>query len=285
MTFHNNSKTGRRRGVVALLLSFLVAAWAVVPEGAALERPAEELPEAALVLRQGEKVDLNLQFRNGRGETVRLGDYFKPYRPVVLIPAYYHCPRLCGLVFDGTIKLLNELEFSIGEHYQVVTVSFDSREQPELAAQTAQRYRAKFKTPDEAEQGWEFLVGDEPNVAALMSSVGFRYKEDNGEFAHTAALILLTPQGEISQYFTGVAYSPDSVRLALVDASNGAIGSVLDQVFLFCFRYDHIQGRYTVAVYNIVRAVGVLTLLGFGLLWLRLRRRERGAPVGVVPEG
>jgi len=250
----------------------------------ALERPGEELVEAALVLKQGEKVDLDLTFRNPSGETVRLGVYFKPHRPVVLIPAYYHCPRLCGLVFDGTVKLLNQLEFAVGSDYQVVTVSFDSTETPELAAKTAAKYRDKFKTPDDAVKGWEFLVGEEKNVAALMSSVGFRYKEDNGEFAHTATLILLTPKGEISQYFTGVSYSPDTVRLALVDASNGAIGSVLDQVFLFCFRYDHIQGRYTLAVYNVVRAVGIMTLIGMVVLLYRLRRRERAGRVDGVCE-
>lgn len=242
---------------------------------AALEKPESELIEAALVLHQGDKVNLDLRFTDSKGEMVRLGDLFEPHRPVVLIPAYYNCPRLCGLVHDGAIKLLNELEFTLGVDYQVVTVSFDHRETPELAAKMAAKYHAKFKTPDDAGKGWSFLVGEAAPVRELMESIGFRFREDKGEFAHTAALILLTPQGEISQYLTGVSYSPDTARLALVDASNGAIGSVLDQVYLFCFRYDHLQGKYTWAVFNIVRAVGAMTLVGLLVLFYRLRRRER----------
>lgn len=242
---------------------------------AALEKPESELVEAVLDLRQGEKINLDLKFTDSQGSEVRLGDLFKPHRPVVLIPAYYHCPRLCGLVHDGAIKLFNELEFTLGEDYQVITVSFDHKETPELAAKMADKYRSQFKTPDDAARGWSFLVGEAAPVRELMESIGFHYREDKGEFAHTAALILLTPKGEISQYLTGVSYSPDTARLALVDASNGAIGSVLDQVYLFCFRYDHIQGKYTWAVFNIVRAVGAITLIGMLILFYRLRRRER----------
>jgi protein SCO1/2 len=240
-----------------------------------LEKPGEELVEAGLALRQGEKVDLDLVFTNSKGERVRFGDLFAPRRPVVLIPAYYHCPRLCGLVLDGAVKLLNELEFALGEDYQVVTLSFDSTEGPELAEKIAQKYRGKFKTPDDAARGWHFLVGEPAPIRTLMESVGFRFREDKGEFAHSAALILLTPQGEISQYFTGVSYSPRDFRLALVDASKGAIGSILDQVYLFCFRYDHLQGKYTWAVFNVVRAVGFATLAALAFLFVRLRRREK----------
>jgi len=241
----------------------------------ALEKPEKELIEAALALRQGEKINLDLKFTDSKGDAVRLGDLFKPHRPVVLIPAYYNCPRLCGLVHDGAVKLLNELEFTLGTDYQVVTVSFVHTETPEQASKMAAKYRALFKTPDDAERGWNFLVGEAAPVRELMESIGFRFREDKGDFAHTAALILLTPKGEISQYLTGVSYSPDTARLALVDASNGAIGSVLDQVYLFCFRYDHIQGKYTWAVFNIVRAVGAMTLIGLLVLFYRLRRREK----------
>lgn len=259
-----------------IILGVLAASIAPLKLALALEKPAEELVEAGLALKQGDKVNLDLVFTDSNGQRVRLGDLFAPRRPVVLIPAYYHCPRLCGLVLDGAVKLLNELEFTLGEHYQVVTLSFDSTEKPELADKTAGKYRSKFKTPVDAERGWHFLVGEPGPIRELMESVGFRYREDKGEFAHSAALILLTPKGEISQYFTGVSYSPSDFRLALVDASNGAIGSILDQVFLFCFRYDHLQGKYTWAVFNVVRAVGFATLLSMVILFFRLRRREKG---------
>jgi len=260
-----------------LLLVFTV----VLSYGTAhsLEKPEGELAQAALYLRQGEKVNLDLSFTDSNGARVRLGDFFKSHRPVVLIPAYYHCPRLCGLVHSGAVKLLNQMEFVLGEDYEVITVSFDSTEGPDLAAKTAEKYRGQFKTPADAARGWEFLVGDEQSVKELMDSVGFRYRKDNGEFAHTAALILLTPQGEISQYFTGVSFPPSDFRLALVDASKGAIGSILDHVYLFCFRYDHLQGKYTWAVFNIVRAVGFATLFGLIFLFVRLRRREKAAAV------
>jgi len=240
----------------------------------ALEQPGTELKEVGITFRQGERVNLDLPFTNSNGQTVRLRDLFEPGKPVVLVPAYYDCPRLCGLLLSGAVTTFNGLEFLPGRDYKILTVSMDPAEGPELAAKRAQEYWARFKEPEAAKEGWSFLTGEAAPVRELFDSVGFRYLPDGGEFAHTAALILLTPQGEISQYFTGIEFPLRDFRLALIDASKGNIGSLVDHVFLFCFRFDQTQGKYTWAAFNLMRAGGLLSFLGIVYLIYRLARAK-----------
>lgn len=241
----------------------------------AVERPAEELKEAGINTELGTQVDLNLSFIDASGASRTLGSLFEGNKPLVVIPAYYHCPRLCGLLLNGAVSLFSALELSLGEEYQVVTISFNPREGAALAAQRQAQYQEMLSSQGVDASAWKFLVDKDSSVKALMKSLGFHYKEDKQDFAHSAALFILTPDGRISQYFTGIEFSPWDVRLALVEASMGSIGSALDHVLLFCFRFDPLKGRYTLVAQNIMRAGGALTLIFLTGLIVTLRRREK----------
>jgi protein SCO1/2 len=237
--------------------------------------------------RLNEQVPLDLIFRDETGRAVKLGDYFTS-KPVILVLAYYRCPMLCTEVLNGLVRTLLDVPFAMGKDYEVVTVSFDPRETPEMAAAKKRTYLERYGRP-EAGQGWHFLTGEEDSIEKLTKAVGFRYTYDpiNDQFAHASGILLLTPQGKISRYFFDINYSPRDVRLGLVEASANKIGSPVDQVLLFCFHYDPAQGKYGAAIMNFVRLGGVATLLGvgtlLGVLW-RQERRERKLVPKITPE-
>ena len=240
----------------------------------AIEEPGEVLGDIVPTTQLGKKIDLSLRFNNAEGKAVTLRELIKAGRPALLFPVYYHCPRMCGLALTGLTTLLNQIELALGADFQVITVSFDTSEQSDLASERKEHYLSLLKPSQQKGEAWHFLVGDEANVSALMQQIGFKYRADQGEFVHTSQLILLTPQGEISQYFTGIEYPAWDVRLALIEASKGSIGSALDHVFLFCFRFDSLKGRYIWAVYALLKLGGTLTLLLLGTLIYRLVRRD-----------
>jgi protein SCO1/2 len=229
--------------------------------------------------RLNEQVPLDLVFRDETGQTVQLGDYFHD-RPVILVLAYYRCPMLCTQVLNGLVQALLDMRLDAGRDFDVVVVSFDPRETPELAAAKKRTYVERYGRPGAA-AGWHFLTGEQAPITALTKAVGFRYTYDarHDQFAHASGIMVLTPHGKISRYFYDVRYPARDVRLGLVEASENKIGSPVDQVLLFCFHYDAAEGRYGPAVLNIVRALGVLTVLGLGLfvglLWWREKRRPR----------
>jgi protein SCO1/2 len=226
----------------------------------------------------GARLPLDLPFRNHRGETVRLGDCFGE-KPVLLALVYYECPMLCTLVLNDVLRCLRALPLDVGEDFELLAVSIDPGETPELAAKKRDVYRASYGR-ESADAGWNFLVGDEASIAALTDTVGFRYVYDpaTDEYAHAAGIQIVTPDGVLSRYFYGLEYPPRDVRLGLVEASNGAIGSAVDQVLLFCFHYDPITGKYGLVIMNVVRLAGALTvalLVGFVVLMLRRDRKRR----------
>jgi protein SCO1/2 len=233
--------------------------------------------------RLNEQVPLDLQFRDEAGQTVQLGDYFTT-KPVILVLAYYRCPMLCTEVLNGLVRALLDVPFAMGKDYEVVTVSFDPRETPEMAAAKKRTYLDRFGRPG-AEAGWHFLTGDETAITRLTEAVGFRYTYDptNDQFAHASGIMVLTPQGKLSRYFFDVNYTPRDLRLGLVEASTNKIGSPVDQVLLFCFHYDPAQGKYGAAVMNFVRLGGAVTLLGVGALigglWRQERWKKKSVPV------
>ena len=209
------------------------------------------------------------------GKTVRLGDYFGT-RPVILTMAYYTCPMLCGLVLDGVAHSLQGLRFNLGEQFVVVTVSFDPRDTPAHA--TAKKVQAlRGYTRPEAAEGWHFLTGEEASIRQLTRAVGFRYAYDgdDGQFAHAAGLVVLTPQGKIARYLYGIEFAPKDVRLALVEASAGQIGSPVDQFLLFCYQYDPTTGQYGLVIMNILRLAGLMTVAALGGFMAVMFRRER----------
>jgi protein SCO1/2 len=192
---------------------------------------------------------------------------------------YYQCPMLCTLVTNGLTAALKTLPLNAGEDFTVVAYSIDPSETTEMAAAAKKRILARYGRDGSAE-GWHFLTAEPAAIAALSEAIGFRavYDESLGEYAHTAGLVIATPQGEVARYFFGIEFPPRDMRLSLVEAAEGTIGSVVDQVLLFCFRYDPATGRYSSLTLNVVRLGGLLTLgaMVFGIAWMvRRDRRQR----------
>jgi protein SCO1/2 len=232
----------------------------------------------------GEQVPLELQFRNESGQTVKLGDYFQSGRPVIVNLVYYQCPMLCGEVLQGMSAAAKVLKFTPGKEYEIVTVSIDPREGPDLATAKKQSVMERLGRPG-AEKGWQFLVGDQPNIDALAKSIGWHYQYDpkTNQFAHAAGIVLVTPEGKIAQYYYGVEYSARDLRLGVVEASQNKVGSLADQVLLFCYHYDPRTGKYGAVVTNIVRLGGALTVFilgGFLIVLYRHEPRAKGTGTG-----
>jgi protein SCO1/2 len=230
--------------------------------------------------RLNEQVPLDIPLVDEAGRPVTLGNYFGD-RPVILVLAYYRCPMLCSMVLNGLVRGLLDVPFEPDRDFQIVTVSFDARETPRQAQEKKKTYVDRYGRKGAA-AGWHFLTGPQASIDRLTESVGFRYKYDpqRDEFAHASGIMVLTPQGRISHYFYDVQYSGRDLRLALVEASQGKIGSPVDQVLLYCFHYDPNQGKYGPTIMTLVRAGGVLTLIGMGVLIVWARRRTRPEPLG-----
>jgi protein SCO1/2 len=259
-----------------------LALLAVVASAAGRAAAADTVPPPALAgvgidQRLDAEVPLDLEFRDESGKAVRLRDLLRG-RPVILALAYYECPMLCTLVLNALTGALRALPFDVGAEFDVLTVSFDPEETPALAAAKKKTYLEDYRRPGAA-GGWHFLTGDQGAILALTGAVGFRYTVDpkSGEFAHAAGIMVLTPAGRIARYFYGVEFAPRDLRLALVEAAEGKIGSPVDQLLLYCYRYDPSTGRYSAAVMNIVRLAGAATVLGLGSFLLVMWRRERSA--------
>ncbi|MGA9995112.1 MAG: SCO family protein [Pyrinomonadaceae bacterium] len=231
------------------------------------------LKQVGFEQRLNEQVPLDLKFRDETGREVKLGDYFGS-RPVVLSLVYYDCPMLCTQVLNGMVQTFKGMSFRMGEQYNVVTVSFDPRERPELAASKKRVYLMDFKQQG-VEENWHFLTGDEDSIKKLADAVGFHYvfDEQTNQFAHASGIMVLTPQGKLSRYLYGIEYAPKDVRLAVVEASEGKIGTPVDQLLLYCYHYDPATGKYGATVINMIRIGGVLTIIGMAALLLLLRRR------------
>jgi protein SCO1/2 len=235
--------------------------------------------------RLNEQVPLDIVFRDEQGQSVRLGDYFDG-KAVILSLVYYQCPMLCTQVLNGLVSSIGVLSFDVGDQFNAVTVSFDPRDTPELAAAKKRSYLQRYRRPGAA-RGWHFLTGDQSSIKALTSAIGFRYAFDpaSGQFAHASGIMVLTPQGRISRYFYGIEYAPKDLRLGLVEASENRIGSPADQILLFCYHYDPATGKYSAVVLNMVKLGAALTLLALVALWVFLRRmteKREGLGIGEV---
>jgi len=218
---------------------------------------------------------LDLPFRDENGRTVQLGDYFGS-KPVILVLGYYGCPMLCTLVNDGLIETLQDLRPDIGSQFNILSVSIDPNEKPALAAAKKREYLKRYGRED-ADEGWHFLTGDEEPIRRLASAAGFGYAYDAGvkQYAHPTGFIVLTPHGRISRYFFGVTFSPKELQAALVDASADKTGSRIEQLFLLCFHYSPITGKYGALIMNIVRGSAAATVLALGGYVFVMVRRER----------
>jgi len=232
------------------------------------------------------QVPLDLTFRDETGAPVRLGDCFRG-KPVVLSLVYYECPMLCGLIFDGLLKSLRVLPLDVAEDFDIITVSFDPGETPQLAAAKKENCLRQYGRPGAA-AGWRFLTGDEASIRALTDAVGFRYVYDpaTDQYAHASSLMVLTPNGRIARYLYGIEYQPRDLKLSLVEAADGRIGSPVDQLLLLCYHYDPTTGKYGLVVMNSIRIGGFLTvasLLTFVVAMLRRERRSARRERGLQP--
>jgi protein SCO1/2 len=247
------------------------------PTPRAVDGRPKILTEIGFDQRLGESVPLDATFRDEAGRTVRLGDYFGA-RPVVLVLAYYDCPMLCTLSLNGLASALDVLKFEPGREFEIVTVSFEPRETPALAAAKKAVYLKRYRRPA-AEKAWHFLTGESDQIRRLTQAVGFRYAWDEAttQYAHASGVMVTTPEGRLARYLYGVEYAPKDLRFAIFEAAQGRILSPVDTLLLYCYHYDPAQGRYGATVMALVRAGGVLTVLGLGALIVTLRRRERTA--------
>ena len=287
-----------RAAALAFALALASNAWAQPPRftgadvggqppGTSSELVPDVLEKVGIDQKLNAQVPLDAVFRDEAGRQVKLGEFFGK-RPVVLSLVYYECPMLCTQVLNGAVAAFKVLNFGIGDEYEVVTISFDPKETPKMATAKKETYLAKYGRP-EGEKGWHFLTGDQPAIEALASSVGFRYVFDQAsqQYVHASALMVLTPDGRVSKYFYGIDYPPKDLRLGLIEASGGKIGTPVDQVLLYCYHYDPHSGKYSMVVMNVLRLAGVVTVALIGgfivAMWSLDRRKSRRATAIAPP--
>ncbi len=228
----------------------------------------------------GDTIPLDLTFIDDLGRQVRLGDYFHQGKPVILSLVYYNCPMLCNLILNGLSDGMKGVDFVAGNEYQVVTISFNPLETAELASAKRANYLKELGRPD-VDRGWAFHVSPDDQVKRLADAVGFQYywDDERQEYAHPSAVFVLTEDGRLSRYLYGIAFQPRDVRLALLEAAEGKIGTTIDKLLLYCFHYDPDARGYVVFAGNVMRLGGVATVLVLGgmigVLWFRDRRKRR----------
>jgi protein SCO1/2 len=238
------------------------------------ERPAL-LSEIGFDQKLGAALPLDAPFRDEAGRAVRLGDYFGR-RPVVLTLVYFDCPMLCTVSLNGLTSALDVLPFEPGRDFEILSISFEPKEQPAQAAARKKALLARYRRPG-AERGWHLLTGERESIDRVTRAVGFRYAwdEETRQYAHPAGTVVATADGRVSRYLFGIEYAPKDLRLALVDSGQGKLGGLVDQALLFCYQYNPHSGRYSAAILNVLKAAAALTVLALGGFILTLRRRER----------
>src|SRR6267154_896828 len=266
------------RVVVAVTL-LVVSAWGQGMSKGIMSPPANVRPprleNVGIEQRLDSQLPPDLAFRDETGQAVKLGDYFGK-KPLIMNLVYYNCTMLCGEALAGLTGAMRLLKFEVGKEFDVVTVSFDPRETPRIAAAKKQEYLKRYGRPGAA-TGWHFLTGPAESVNALTKAVGFQYQYDPkiNQFAHATAILVLTPEGRISRYFYGVDFPPKDLRMGLVEASQGKIGNAVDAVLLYCYHYNPETGKYGALVANILRLAAAATLLLLGGLIFILWRLDR----------
>lgn len=243
-----------------------------------IEPAPKDLEKVGVTEHLGAQIPLDLTFIDSDGKQRRLGDFFDGTRPVILTLNYSDCPMLCSLQLNGLLDTLEKMSWTIGQQFQIVTISINPLETPQRAALTKQKYLKLYGRPG-SDGGWHFLTSrQEAAIKRVADAVGFGYVyvADQKQYAHPAVLMICTPDGKVSRYLGGIEYDPQTLRLSLVEASAGKVGSAMDTVLLYCFHYDSSKGRYGPAAMNLMRAGSLLTVTVVGGLLIVLWRRERG---------
>lgn len=234
------------------------------------------LKKVGIDQRLNEQLPLDAVFKDEQGNDVRLDQYFHQGKPVVIALVYYTCPMLCNQILNGMLGSFRQNSLNIGKDFEVVTVSFDTKETPQLAAAKKQTYINGYNRPTGA-AGWHFLTGNDANVQRLATAVGFRYTwdEQTQQYAHASGIMIATPEGKLARYFYGIDYPAKDLRLALVETSANKIGTPVDALMLYCYHYDPSTGKYGVVIMNVIRLAGVITIILIVGLLLLLRRISR----------
>jgi protein SCO1/2 len=264
----------------ALVACATASAWAqAAPKAEVGQSPPNSTPSilenVGIDQHLNQQVPLDLNFVDENGQPVQLRQYFGQ-KPVIITMVYYTCPMLCSQVLSGlTGTLVSISGMNVGREFNVVTVSFDPRDTPKAAMETRDRYLKRYRRAG-SEQGWHFLTGKQEQIHALAQALGFRYTwdEQNQQYAHASGIMLLTPDGRIAQYYYGIEYAPRDLRLGMVEASKGKIGTMVDQLLLYCYHYDPTQGKYGMAIFNVLRISALATVLVLGGFLIVMFRRE-----------
>ncbi|GIV02015.1 MAG: electron transporter SenC [Fimbriimonadales bacterium] len=247
---------------------------------AAFAQPKEQLNllnDVRIDQRLGEPLPLEATFKDESGREVKLGEYFQKNRPVVLALIYYRCPSLCNQILNGMLAAFRIVKYDIGKDFDVVCISIDPRETPDLAAAKKKSYIESYHRPS-AESGWHFLTGTEDQIKKVADAVGYHYKyvPESDIYAHAAGIVVCTPEGKLGQYFYGIEYSPRELELALTESSQGQIGNLVDAITLWCTVYDPATGSYQFLILRVIQVAGILTVLILGTFIVRNLRAEKG---------
>jgi protein SCO1 len=253
----------------AILLFFSLTSFSY-----AIEDPAT-IHKKGLSTKLGTKVAIDTLFDFESGDSRPISAVIEPEKPFLIIPVYYSCPRLCGFLLTGVANLVKDLSLKAGKDYKLLTISFDPQDTIDIAKQKGKEFRALAGIDPDDVSGWEFAVGKQKAIDKLMNSIGFNYKSDKGEYAHSSVLVVLTSLGKISQFFTGIEFSSWDTKLALVEASEGRVGNPIDHILLSCFRFDPLKGKYTFAAITFVRVGSGFILLLLLFFLIRSIRRSK----------
>lgn len=249
------------------------------PNGLAASDVPPELATVGITEHLGKKLDLNLKFKNDKGEDVTLGKYINGNKPIMLSLVYYSCPHLCNFHLNGVTEGLKSVKWTLGQEFEMLVLSIDPKETPSLAEAKKKNYLKVYNRTG-AEQGWHFLTGSQEQISALAETVGFKYRWDKEtkQWAHSSAVILLTPEGVISRYLYGIEFDQKNLTIGLLEAAQGKLGDVIDRLILYCFQYDPERKTYAFYAYNIMRAsMGLMALaMAFFLIpfWMKQRREK-----------
>ena len=237
--------------------------------------PPNIVMDVGIDQRLNEQIPLDLVFRDEKGNSVHLADYFHS-KPVIVSLVYYRCPMLCTQVLNGMVETFKTMNFTAGKEFDIVTVSIDPSEQPDLASEKKEQYVEEYGRQGVA-QGWHFLTGEQSSIEPLAKAVGFRYVYDprSKQFAHGAGIMVATPQGKVARYLYGIEYGAKDLKFALMEAAQNRIGSTVDKILMLCYHYDPTTGKYGIVVANLLKGGGILAVLILGSYMFVNFRRDR----------
>ncbi len=248
-----------------------------------------ELEGLEVINKVGTQIPLDVPFQDSSGKTITLASYFKQGKPIVLSLIYYRCPTLCSYHLNGIVKVFKDLEWNLGEKYEFVTVSIDPAENSDLASKKQEAYLNDYTSGGKfrLSSGMHFLTGKEEDIKTLATSVGFPYKYNpaSQQWVHPAVAYVLTPEGVISRTFNGISFEERDLKLSLIEATGGKIGTVMDQVVLFCFQFDPNKNKYTIYAFNMMRLGGGFTvffIVGYLFTFWRKNKNNINHPMGGV---